>query len=390
MLRDADAGRIRLGHILISATALVLAAVAWLFFGQVVDEPGGERTGQSLPRVAVQPVRTRDFELEVVAVGRVRPWRQVAVAPEVGGRVLEIPVEIGDRVDRDDLLLRVDPGPYEDTVNQRQADRLRAVARLEESIARLERMATLRERGAISEQEYEAVLAQQRAAEADLKAAEAALDRARRDLENTTVSAPFAGTIVERQIDPGALIAANREVVTLAHLDTVAVEVGLTEEEALRITPGLEARVVSARLPGRVAEGIVDGIAESSDPDTGTYLARIRVDNRVEPRFLGGIVVRVRIPWRRLEDVLAVPATGVLEPETEPHLFIVRDGVARRRDVRVLAREADTFGVAPAETNGRSDQDSGMTPPLRADDRVVVVGQSLLSDGDPVEVVAER
>lgn len=389
MSRQQESGRIRLGHVLISGTALVLAAIAWLFFGQIVEEPGEERTIQPVSRVVLQAIASRDFDLEVTAVGRVRPWRQVAVAPEVGGRVVEIPVEIGDRVRRDDLLLRIDPDPYQDAVDQRQADRLRAAARLEESAAQLGRMAELRERGAISEQEYEAALAQQRAGEADLKAAEAALDRARRDLENTRVRAPFDGTVVERQVDPGALVSANREVLTVARLDTVAVEVGLTEEEVLRVTRSLEARVTSARLPDRIAEGIVDGIAESSDPDTGTYLTRIRVENRTQPRFLGGMVVQVRIPWNRLEDVLAVPAAAVLEPETDPHLFVVRDSVAWRQQVRVLARDADVFGVAPAGVDGGSEED-GEVAPLNADDRVVVVGQSLLSDGDTVEVVDER
>jgi len=395
MLREAETGRIRLGHILISATALVLAAVAWLFFDQVVEEAGEERTGEAVARVVVQGVETGDFDLEVSAVGRVRPWQQVEVSPEVGGKVVEIAVEIGDRVARDQLLLRIDPGSYEYAVEQREADRLRAVARLEESTAGLERMIELRERGAISEQEYEAALAQQRAGEADLKAAEAALERARRDLDNTEVEAPFEGTIVARQVDVGALVAANREVVTLAHLDTVAVEVGLTEQEVVRITDGIEARIGSPRLPGRAAEGIVDGIAETSDPSTGTYLTRIRVENRDEPRFLGGMVVQVQIPWRRLEDVLTVPAAAVLEPESRPHLFVVRDGVARRQDVEILARRNELLGIAPAGanvTNGPSRQDGERddVAPLRPDDRVVVIGQSLVSDGERVEVVEER
>lgn len=394
---NGETGRIRLGHVLISAMAVVLAAVAWAFFDQVVEQPGEERTGRSIARVVVAAVGTADFDLEVAAVGRIRPWRQVEVAPEVGGEVVELPVEIGDRVARGDLLLRIDAGPYEDAVAQREAERLRAVARLEESAARLDRMTELRERGAISEQEYEAALAQQRAAEADLAGAEAALARARRDLEDTAVRAPFGGTIVARQVDRGALVAANREVVTLAHLDTVAVEVGLTEEEVLRIGEALEATITSASLPDRVADGVVDGIAGSSDPQTGTYLTRVRVDNGAEPRFLGGMVVQVRIPWQRIESAPTVPVAAVLEPETSPHVFIVRDGVARRQDVRVLAREDGTFGVAPAGPPGpgRTSERNGSpgeadTVPLRAGDRVVVVGQSLLSHGDPVEVVDER
>ncbi len=84
------------------------------------------------------------------------------------------------------------------------------------------RSESLRQRGAISEREYEAALASKRAAEADLATAEAGLERAQRNLRETELVAPFAGTIVERHVDAGALVGRDRDVLVLADLDTVA------------------------------------------------------------------------------------------------------------------------------------------------------------------------
>ncbi|MFQ5743221.1 MAG: efflux RND transporter periplasmic adaptor subunit [Acidobacteriota bacterium] len=386
----------RLGHVVITLIAVALAASAALFFSHPTVAPDSNRVTNPKARVMVAPVGSQTVDLEVQAVGRVLPWRQVALAPEVTGRVQGIAVKLGDRVRSGDVLLHIDDDAYRNVLRQREADLLRAQAHSQETKASLARNNRLRQRGAVSESEYEAVLAQQRAAEADLKASEAALARAQRQLADCELRAPFDGTIVERHGDAGALAGPDRSMLVLADLDTVAVEVGLTEQEALKVRAAQTAKIESSNLPGRVAEGMIDGIAESSNPSTGTYLVRIRVDNRAKPSFLGGMVVRVRIRWRRLENVLTIPAAALLDAEESPHVFLVRDGRATRVDLRVIARIGDRMGIGPADHAfaGASDtggSDDGDGPPfLQVGDAVVVVGQSLLRGNERVEVTSRQ
>lgn len=393
----SEAGKLpfRPGHIVITLFAVALASIAVLVFNQVVEQPPAERAIREAPRVVVADVVSRDIELEVETIGRIVPWREVELAPEVSGRVQEVTVEIGVAVAAGEPLLRIDPGPYEDTLAERHAASLRAEARLEEARASLDRIEVLRQRGAISEREYEAAVATAGAAEADLRAAQAAQGRARRQLDDTTLRAPFAGTIVERNVDPGALVGPERPVVRLAQLDTVAVEVGLTERELLRARQARYAVIEAASLPGQVAGGTIDGVSERADPQTGTYEVRIRVDNRDEPRFLGGMVVDVRIPWRRLADATVVPAAAIVDTDGDAHVFVVRDGLARRVPVEVVAREGGMIAVG-ARGDGldpeRSNTNPADGPPrwLDVGDQVVVVGQPLLSDGVAVTVMARR
>jgi RND family efflux transporter MFP subunit len=320
-------------------------------------------------------------------------------------------VVIGERVEKGQTLLRIERDPYEDAVREREADLLRGQARLEEASANLQRMAQLRGRGGISEREYDAALAEKLAGEADVRAAEAALARAHRNLEDTNLVAPFAGTIVERDVDPGALIGADRGVLMLSDLDTVAIEAGLTEQELLQVRQSRTARITSSSLPGLVAEGAIEGIAERADPATGTYAIRIRVDNRRQPSFLGGMVVGIDIPVRRIEGAVAVPEAAVLAGGTDPHLYVVESGRAQRVPVRIVARSGgmlavENGAVPPSKANTPADTDGSMNGSrsmgtngeshgqpgtvLIAGAEVVVVGQSILRHGDAVEVVGAR
>ena len=219
-----------------------------------------------------------------------------------------------------------------------------------------------------------------------MKSADAGLARAQRNLEDSNLRAPFAGTIVQRDVDPGALIGADRGVLMLSDLETVAIEVGLTERELLRARGSQSATVTTASLPGFAAKGTIEGIAERADPDTGTYSVRIRVDNRSAPALLGGMVVDVEIAVGSVETALAVPEEAVLAAGSDPHLYVVESGRAQRVPVRVVARAEGVLGIEAL---------SGLTASLAAGETgestdVVIVGQSILRDGDAVEVVGGR
>lgn len=391
----SESGRIRLGQVLLTLAAIALMLIALTVFRAPDDAVEVERPGATAPRVVASEVGMQPFELEVGVVGRVSPWREVDLAAEVGGRVEEVRVDIGDRVTVGELLLTLETADYEVAVREAEAALLRARARVDESEAALTRMEALRRRGAVSEREYEAALATQRAAAADLRTAEAGLERAADDLDDTRVTAPFPGTIVERGVDAGALVSGDRTLLVLADLDTVAVEVGLTEREIFLARQADEAFVVSTNHDGLSASGVIDGIAERADPATGTYLVRIRVDNDGAERFLGGMVVDVRIPYARLDPIPTVPAAAVLSPDGDPHLFVVRDGRAVRLNLDIVARDDDHLGVLPrgygdAARRGLPAANGDGVTFLDTGEPVVVVGQTQLVDGDAVEITNRR
>ncbi len=391
---SSPSGRIRLGQMLITLTAAVLMLIAVAFFRAPDGVVVAERPGATMPRVVVSEVGMQPFTLSVGVVGRVSPWREVALAAEVNGRIDAVHVGIGDHVAAGDLLVSIETDNYETALREAEASHLRAEARLEEGEATLARMEALRGRGAISEREYEAALATKRAAEADVRAAEAGLERAHDNLDDTNVTAPFAGTIVERHIDPGALVTGDRALLTLADLDTIAIEVGLTEREIFQARGAHTAFVRSTSRAELQAQGIIAGITERADPATGTYLVRIRVANDGEQRFLGGMVVNVDIPYEDVDAIPTVPAAAVLMPDRDPHVCVVRDGRVVRVDLEVVARQDDRLGVVvrgdTPQSNGDHGADDEVSAALQLGDLVVVVGQTQLADGTAVEIATQR
>ncbi len=388
MTFPSNSGRIRLSQVLITLAALGLMVVAFVFFRPPQDAIVAERAETMVPRVVVSEVGLQPFDLSVEVVGRVAPWREVSLASEVSGRVEKVHVDIGARVAAGDLLASIEADDYEIDFREAEATQLRAQARFEESAAALNRTETLRDRGAISEREYEAALSTKRAAEADLKNAEAGLERAQDNLDDTQIVAPFTGSIVERHVDPGALVAGDQALLVLADLDRIAVEVGLTENEIFFVRKATNAFVQSTNQSRFVANGHIDGITERADPSTGTYLVRIRVDNREEPRFLGGMVVNVEIPHTHLEAIPTVPAAAVLMPDQDPHVFIVRDQRALRVDLDIVAFQNGRAGVVSRGSTGGGS--SGKDTGLQLGDSVVIVGQMQLVSGDEVLITSQQ
>ncbi len=204
-------------------------------------------------------------------------------------------------------------------------------------------------------------------AEAAARQAEAALRLARLQLQHTAVRAPLSGIVVERRVDPGEYAAPGVPLLVVADVSTVRVGLAVSETQIRTLRVGQAVRVTVDALPGRSFTGRVEGWSPAADPRTRSFLVKVRLHNpggSLRP----GMFARGRIAVLARTDVPAVPEEAVVREGTRAYVFVVVKGVARRRPV-VVGLSADGWvevaGVPPG------------TP-------VVVSGQALLRDGDPV------
>ncbi len=126
MHRPSECGRIRLGQVMLTLAAVGLMVIAFTFFNRTPNLPDLERADLAKPRVVVSEVGMQPFELAVSVVGRVSPWREVSLAPEINGRVEKVRVDIGDRVDVGDVVLSIETDTYETALREAAASELRA------------------------------------------------------------------------------------------------------------------------------------------------------------------------------------------------------------------------------------------------------------------------
>ncbi len=259
--------------------------------------------------------------------GRVSAGREVAVAFEVTGRLIELAVKEGDEVQAGDLIAVLDPSDYENNLNA-------ATARRERAKAQLDRMEVALQANAVSRQEYDD-------AKAGLDVAIAEEKTAAKALADTRVYADFDGVIAERYVSNFESITAKQEIVSLQNLDQIEVVANVSERRMAQAQPEVEPRIYATfeYFPGREFDMTVKEFASEADPRTQTFLVTLVMDRPDDLNILPGMSATVHVEFQEAlrEDVLMVPMDAV-----------VIDGVGNYGVWRLVDyREADeTYAVA--------------------------------------------
>ena len=198
------------------------------------------------------------------ASGTVQPDTTVEVKTRASGEVLEMRVETGQKVQRGTLLLRIDPRQLRNAVAQAQADLQAAQAQQTTTSAQQKRAEELFQGGAITAQDLENVQLASANARAAVVRARVALENARIQLEDTDVRAPISGTIIEKGIERGSVIASATQnvgggttLLKMADLDLVQVTSQVDETDIGKVEKGQSATVTVDAYPNRPFDGTV-------------------------------------------------------------------------------------------------------------------------------------
>lgn len=351
---------------------LPLGTVGILILATVYGEsrsPDPTRRPERAPRVEVALVEPVASERPLRYSGIVRAADRAELAFGVPGRLERRPVELGDRVERGQVLAALDAAQFD---NARAAARAR-VRDVEARLAQLRRdearVARLLEARAAGSEEVEQVRSGLATAEAGLAAAEAELAEAERRVREARLVAPFAGTVSEVRLEPGEYAQPGAPVLQLSGADELEVEVEVPEAQRVGLRPGA---AVSVRLP-LVSERRLAGRIAS----LGRAAAR---PGRLFPVLVSLDAARDVVPGLTAEVELAaqgearpaVPVSAVIDAGgSDPAVFRAADGRVERVPVTVLELVGSRVTVDAALAPG---------------DAVVVAGHASLLDGDAVEV----
>jgi RND family efflux transporter MFP subunit len=241
---------------------------------------------------------------------RIEPGRQVTLSPVVGGRVVRVHVEVGQRVkagellcELDDVRLKIALERAELQLEGHQVRKAAADTRAQTAAAQLEMVRELAERSAIAqrellsaEQEQELARLEQRECKIELRLASLAVEAARHDLESTRLLAPFDGTISRLDAAPGAVIEAGRSLGELIDTSRMQAVVYLRLPDARRFRGRLAAAsvTVTGADADTIARGRLASIAPVLDPVSAHVQAVVEFDGQGE-EFIPGEPVTVRI-----------------------------------------------------------------------------------------------
>ncbi len=314
-----------------------LQIVVLTCLGILLSACGSEEAGPGLEWA--EAIRI-DLRMEAEAPGVIEPLRRVDVVSRASGEIVEIRVDVGDRVEPGALLARIDPREVERDHVQAQVDLEVARERYRIAQSQLERSGSLLAAGVITDQDHESRRLDHANAHSALLRAETTLEHARLRREDAIVRAPLGGVVLSRPVEPGQVItspggsvAGGTVLLTIAELDTVQVRSLVSERDVGPLRPGMEVTVQVEAHPGRSFPGVVEKIEPQAEVQQGvvSYPVLVRLEN---PAGLlrPGMSATVNVVLSVRANALAIPNHAIVGPQDVPAVAAglgIPDGEAR-------------------------------------------------------------
>ncbi|HIJ64316.1 MAG TPA: efflux RND transporter periplasmic adaptor subunit [Candidatus Hydrogenedentes bacterium] len=307
-------------------------------------------------RVKVQVLEPKTVRDSVVLTGSIEPWEDITVAAELPGRIEWQGVDEGDAVLAGQELVRIDMAAIQARLDQ-------AKAQYKLSLQELERIQGLAKNGISSPQERDRARASHDVAQAELRTAEI-------QLAKSAVVAQIDGIVDRLFKEQGEYIDMGAPLLRLVQIDKIKVVVGIPERDVPWFSVGDAVNVAADAFPGQEFNGTIHRIATTADVVTRTFGAEIELEN-ASGLLRPGMITRATLVRQEYPDSVLIPFFAVITREDAQRVFVEENGLARTRPVEV--------GVAQG---GMVQIKEGLSP----GDRLIVVGQRDLSDGEPVYV----
>ncbi|MEQ8768489.1 MAG: efflux RND transporter periplasmic adaptor subunit [Planctomycetota bacterium] len=370
----------------------ILGGLGWLIWVKVEEKTGEEQAGRppSGPvAVEIAPVRKADLRDRRLLTGTLVPTAEFVAAPKIGGRLARLHVDIGDAIERGDIIGELDDEEFVQQVEQARAELDVARTNLEESAANLEvakreylRIEKLRQDGISSESDLDrartdlqAQQSRQKVAQTQVIRAEAALKAAEVRLSYTTIRADWedgdtSRIVGERFVDDGEMLSANSRIVSVLEIDPIIAVLYIAEVDYPKLHQGQTALIRSVAYPGRAFEGQIARIAPMFREASRQARVEIHVANEHE-LLKPGMFVGVEVELAKAEGVQVVPIEALVE----------RQGT---RGVFVANREGNTAEFVIVETGVTEGGHAQVLSPDLEGAWVVTMGQHLLENGSSI------
>jgi RND family efflux transporter MFP subunit len=330
---------------------VVIAAGLWGYKQWPAWKAGAEAPAADLrPNTAV--VEQRDIRFSVPAAGEISPAEQVSVKPEINGRIMELPVDIGDEVKRGDLLFTLDDKELRNEKASAETEIERAKLQLSQAERNFRRAGELFEENLISRELYEN-------GKTEFELAKNALERSQRELAiiderltKTKILAPFDCTILTRPVSIGQAVSGSggfnsgTEVLTIADLNNLIINAHINQADITRLRQDQEVDVAVEAVAGLNVVGRVERIAPQATIRNNIKGFAVRillkdVDKRIRP----GMTANIKIPVASADNVVAVPLAAVFS-ERNPQTYKTERYVYVKTGEDLFERRPVTIGVS--------------------------------------------
>jgi RND family efflux transporter MFP subunit len=334
-----------------------------------IGEPPASAATVQLP-VVIDRVISADLVLRVNTAGQVRSEAVVPLKAEVAGTVLQLLVRPGSTVRTGQPLLKFDPYPFDFAAREAQARADEAEQRFLESFVP-ESLVT----GRSPNPDQRRALMNK----SGLTMARLQLERARYEQARAVITSPVSGMVQSVSVATGEKVMSGQPVVTVVDTKRLTVDAQVLEHDLPLIRVGGDARITTAGASANTVRGRIEAILPLVDTvaRAGRAVVRIADTERLRP----GMYMDVQLEATRLRNRRLVPTRAVIERDSRPLVFVVRDGRAQWTYIVPGRNNGTHTEVLPDSSTGEI--------PVQPGDAVIVSGHLTLTHDAPVRVVRD-
>lgn len=338
---------------------IVILAVQIKSEGKIVKERAKSEMRRDRAKINVVTMQMTPDQLQdkISFPGYVKPWVNLTVVAEVRGNIVEKTVAEGVRVNKGDVIARIDSRDYENAFRS-------AKASFEVAEANQHRLNSLFKNNAATQAQIDDIVAA-------VRTSRAAYDNAKLSLQRCTIVAPMAGIINRVFVEPGQYMDPSKPVAEILDIDKVKVQVGIPESDVDAVRRLEDFSISVDALDGKVFHGKRYYLSKTTDNFARLYNLEIIVQNP-EHTILPDMFTRVDIVKVQVPDGLAVPLYSIIKKNEMDAVFVVSDNMAQLRPVQLGIQDGWRMQVRRG---------------VAAGDQVIVVGQRMIDDGDSVNVI---
>jgi multidrug efflux system membrane fusion protein len=367
-----------------SRPRIVLAAALGMICASLVactsadsKQQKAQAAGPHTVSVAVAKVQQQDMPVYLVGLGSVTAFYTANIKSRVDGQIMRVNFQEGQTVKQGDLLIVIDPRPFQVQLEQMQAQIFKDQATLRDAKLNLERYTTLIPSGSIAQQQVDTQKSLVDQLDGQVRTDQAQIDNAKLQLVYCNITAPFTGRVGLRQVDPGNIVHAadTNPMLILTQLQPIAVIFTLPEDQLPTVSRHMSNSTLLVEAYSRddqtkLATGKLQTIDNQIDQTTGTAKLKAVFDNK-DNQLWPNQFVNANLLLETRKNSTVVPTAAILRGPQGTFVYLVKsDKTVEARAVTVSIAQGNNTAVA-----------SGLDP----GDTVVTDGQDKLQTGSKIE-----
>jgi membrane fusion protein, multidrug efflux system len=369
---------VRRGMVLVLAVALgVICASLSGCNNTDSKQQQAQAAGPRTVSVAVAKVQQQDMPVYLEGLGSVTAFYTANIKSRVDGQIMRVNFREGQTVKQGDLLIVIDPRPFQVQMEQMQAQLFKDLATLRDAKLNLERYTTLIPSGSISQQQVDTQKSLVDQLDGQVRTDQAQIDNAKLQLVYCNITAPFTGRVGLRQVDPGNIVHASdtTPMLILTQLQPIAVVFTLPEDQLPTVAQHMKNSTLLVEAYSRddqtkLATGKLQTIDNQIDQSTGTAKLKAVFDNK-DNQLWPNQFVNANLLLETRKNSTVVPTAAILRGPQGTFVYLVKpDKTVEARTVTISVAQGNNTAIA-----------SG----LNLGDTVVTDGQDKLQTGSKIE-----